>query len=237
MTRTQGARDKKQRKRKSLPESYKTSRKIAKLQKGNRLISSIFKKDEATNNVDANEAEHESYEDGNSVAEEESEDVEHSKVADRSDVLAEEDDMLAEDSGVMGEVQHTVTAPSEHETDTILDESPVLATFEEEEGAHEYVEIEVTADEINGSKKKRPEPTSVQQVFLKAVQERLNDELKIRDRKAKDRWLLRYLQNNDWWIRQHHAVGIAKKLKIKTHYFAYYRDIDSLQRLVDHTLA
>ena len=139
-------------------------------------------------------------------------------VADGSDVVAEEDDMPAEDSGVLSEVENMETAPSENETDTILDESPVLATFEEEGGACEYVEIfEETADEINESKKKRPEPTSVQQVYLKAVQERLNEELKMRNKKANDKWLLRHLQKNDWRIRQHHAVGIAKKLKIKTH--------------------
>eukprot|EP00956_Cyclotella_meneghiniana_P017776 scaffold29226_cov58-Cyclotella_meneghiniana.AAC.5 len=69
------------------------------------------------------------------------------------------------------------------------------------------------------------ENKGVQQEYVKAVQLRLRDEVNTQSTKCKDKWLVRHLTANGWWIRKENAPCIAKKLNLKISYAAYYRDV------------
>ena len=54
---------------------------------------------------------------------------------------------------------------------------------------------------------------------------RLRDEVNTQSMKCKDKWLLRHLSGNGWWIRKENARFIASKLNLQKSYAAYYRDV------------
>ncbi len=40
-----------------------------------------------------------------------------------------------------------------------------------------------------------------------------------------NQWLLRYLKDNDWWIKTVHALTIVNNLGLKREHHAYYQDV------------
>jgi hypothetical protein len=40
-----------------------------------------------------------------------------------------------------------------------------------------------------------------------------------------NQWLLKYLKDNDWWIKTVHTLTIANKLELKREHHAYYQDV------------
>ena len=64
----------------------------------------------------------------------------------------------------------------------------------------------------------------VQQAYVRAIQQRLQDELSSSSSTAKP-WLLEHLNDNDWWLRAVHARTIAKNLGLKLEHHPYYRDV------------
>jgi hypothetical protein len=50
--------------------------------------------------------------------------------------------------------------------------------------------------------------------FLQAIQKRLQDELSYNFPALNAKWLLEYLKDHDWWIRQYNCQRICKKLNI-----------------------
>jgi hypothetical protein len=55
----------------------------------------------------------------------------------------------------------------------------------------------------------------VQQVYVKAIQRRVQAELSSANMSTSKLWLLKYLNNNDWWVRTVHARTIVKNLGLK----------------------
>ena len=68
------------------------------------------------------------------------------------------------------------------------------------------------------------QPLGVQREYVKAIQQRLQYEVKDND-KLVDSWLLNLLDENDWWVRKCHVPKVLKKLKMNAHPLAYYRDV------------
>jgi hypothetical protein len=80
------------------------------------------------------------------------------------------------------------------------------------------------ADDDNESGDSTTQPLGVQREYVKAIQQRLQYE--IRDtHELVENWLLNLLDGNNWWIRKCHVPKILKKLQMKAQPLAYYRDI------------
>ena len=64
----------------------------------------------------------------------------------------------------------------------------------------------------------------MQRENLKAIEQRLQYKIKDNDELV-DKWLLKLLDDNDWWVRKCHIPKVLKKLRLKAQPLAYYRDI------------
>ena len=86
-------------------------------------------------------------------------------------------------------------------------------------------EVVIDSTDDNEPCLQRGENKGVQQEYVKAIQMRLRDEVSTQSTICKDKWLVRHLKANGWWIRKENAISIAKKLKLKISLTAYYRDV------------
>ena len=119
----------------------------------------------------------------------------------------------------------------------------VVATLDapSDEGATDTIFIDGAADVDIGDGLFVPSetdaPSGIQQKFLWAVQKRVRLELlppnnTKKNAKIIDKWLVRYLKKNQWWIHKNDAPWIAEKLQksnpdinLGKHHVAYYRKI------------
>ena len=69
------------------------------------------------------------------------------------------------------------------------------------------------------------EVEGVQQLYVRAIQQRLQEELSPASQSTVKPWLLEYLNDNDWWLRTVHARTIVKNLGLKLEHRPYYRDV------------
>ena len=76
------------------------------------------------------------------------------------------------------------------------------------------------SDDIPGE-----ELEGVQQVYMKAIQQRMQAELSSANMSTSKPWLLEYLNNNDWWVRTVHAHTIVKNIGLKLEHQPYYWDV------------
>ena len=83
-----------------------------------------------------------------------------------------------------------------------------------------------TAESVGGEEQnvKDEQTLGVQQEYVKAIQLRLREEVKI-DNDSTDLWMLEHLKQNNWWIRKEKAHYFTKKLGLKKSHAAYYRDV------------
>jgi hypothetical protein len=86
----------------------------------------------------------------------------------------------------------------------------------------DYDDDDEKADDESGDS--TAQPLGVQREYVKAIQQRLQYEIKDND-KLVENWLLNLLDGNDWWIRKCHVPKVLKKLQMKANPLAYYRDI------------
>jgi len=75
----------------------------------------------------------------------------------------------------------------------------------------------------NDSDKTPNETYGVQQKYVEAIQKRIQEE--VRGDFEGDSWLIKLLNENDWWVRKTDAYYVAKKLGLKKESYAYYRDV------------
>jgi hypothetical protein len=86
----------------------------------------------------------------------------------------------------------------------------------------DYDDDDEKADDESGDS--TAQPLGVQREYVRAIQQRLQYEIKDND-KLVENWLLNLLDGNDWWIRKCHVPKVLKKLQMKANPLAYYRDI------------
>ena len=90
----------------------------------------------------------------------------------------------------------------------------------------DYNEDEAGSDDGIGDDDDMPDDVDgVQQLFLKTVVERLAKELNPKNKNTVCTWLLNFLNENNWWIKQFNARKIAKKLNLPLAPKALYRDV------------
>ena len=77
---------------------------------------------------------------------------------------------------------------------------------------------------IDGDDSGEEEVYGVQQAYVRAIQQRLQEEVSSSSSTDKP-WLLEYLNDNDWWLKTMHARTIAKNLGLKLEHHPYYRDV------------
>ena len=73
---------------------------------------------------------------------------------------------------------------------------------------------------------------NVMQKYLKAIRDRIQDECRTKNFtekkpciKEQDKWLLKYLNENQFWIRKEYAGIMCKRLKIEMSLQGYYRNV------------
>ena len=102
-----------------------------------------------------------------------------------------------------------------------VDPLPIEATLDIEED---------NADDSDGEEDLEEED-SVMYRYLKAIQDRLQEEVSSNFPAFQKTWLLDYLAENNWWIREYDHGRICKKLKLDIsndpdmNVSAYYRDV------------
>ncbi|KAL3770800.1 hypothetical protein ACHAWU_006359 [Discostella pseudostelligera] len=136
----------------------------------------------------------------------------------RNAALPKEGCNTTESSGTASEFRHSTV---EH---SLASEAVSLADSNRADIIQnlDYDDDDEKADDESGDS--TVQPLGVQREYVKAIQQRLQYEIKDSD-KLVENWLLNLLDGNDWWIRKCHVPKVLKKLKLNAHPLAYYRDI------------
>jgi hypothetical protein len=127
--------------------------------------------------------------------------------------------------GIILDVQHTTVEHSiaEAEAPSLVDSNPadIIQNLDYDDDDDDVADDNDESGESSSSAR----PLGVQREYVKAIQKRLQYEVKEQNELV-DNWLRKLLDDNDWWIRKSHVPKVLKKLQITTaHPLAYYRDV------------
>lgn len=122
---------------------------------------------------------------------------------------------------VNNEINHDDESDDEHE--------------EEEEEENDLEDMEYNSDHEDDDNKERSETdecSSVMKDYVKAIRDRLQDECRTchftkekKQIKEDDKWLLKYLQQNEFWIREEYCEEMCRRLGITPSLRGYYTDV------------
>ena len=93
-----------------------------------------------------------------------------------------------------------------------------------------HANLDIDDDEVMDSNAEDSElssngrPNGIMQEMCYSIHERLKNEVK-RGTTVNDRFILRHLRSNNWWIHPHQMAALAKRLRLKPRHVSYYKRI------------
>ena len=81
--------------------------------------------------------------------------------------------------------------------------------------------MDSNAEDDDLSSKNGQRPNGIMQEMCYSIHEQIKNEVKLGS-PVNDKFILRHLNNNGWWIHPHQMAAIAKRLHLKPRHNSYY---------------